>query len=164
MIGGANHREAVCQESRGGDRTFPIRPTKAGCECVAHNMQTLTDQDANATVVAVDGFGAFDLISRSSLLEGLPMEDGDQIFPFARCFYGSLSTYLWEDEMGNTKVRGTGRPPHANAVLIGRAPALEAIQRRLADGEKLLAYLDDVTVICRLERVRTVLTKLHQRG
>ena len=36
---------------------------------------------------------------------------------------------------------------------------LEAIQRRLADGEKLLAYFDDVTVICRPERVRTT-TKL----
>ena len=69
--------------------------TKAGCECVAHIVQALTDQDANATVVTVDGLGAFDLISRSSLLEGLlRMEDGDQILPFARCFYGSPSTYL----------------------------------------------------------------------
>ena len=62
-------------------------------------MQALTDQDANATVVTVDGIGAYDLISRSALLEGVPrMEDGDQIFPFARCFCGSPSTYLWEDE------------------------------------------------------------------
>ena len=29
--------------------------TKAGCECVAHIVQALTDQDANATVVTVDG-------------------------------------------------------------------------------------------------------------
>ena len=27
------------------------------------------------------------------------MEDGDQILPFVRCFYGSPSTHLWEDEM-----------------------------------------------------------------
>ena len=78
--------------------------TKAGCECVAHIVQALTDQDANATVVTVDGIGAYDLISRSALLEGLlRMEDGDQILPFARCFYGSPSTYLWEDELGNTQ-------------------------------------------------------------
>ena len=31
--------------------------TKAGCECVAHIVQVLTDQDANATVVTVDGLG-----------------------------------------------------------------------------------------------------------
>ena len=41
---------------------------------------------------------------------------------------------------------------------LGEHPALEAIQRRLIDGEKLLAYLDDVTVICSPERVRAVLT------
>ena len=28
------------------------------------------------------------------------MEDGDQVLPFVRCFYGSPSTYLWEDELG----------------------------------------------------------------
>ena len=38
------------------------------------------------------------------MLEGLVrMEGGDQILPFVRCFYGSPSTYLWKDEMGETK-------------------------------------------------------------
>ena len=36
-------------------------------------------------------------------------------------------------------------------------PVLEAIQRRLINGEKL-AYLNDITVICSPERVRAVLT------
>ena len=46
---------------------------------------------------------------------------------------------------------------------LGEHPVLEAIQRRLADGEKLLAYLDDVTVICRPERVRTVTTTIDEK-
>ena len=29
------------------------------------------------------------------------MEDGDQVLPFVLCFYGSLLTYLWEDDVGN---------------------------------------------------------------
>ena len=75
--------------------------TKAGCECIAHILQALTDRDANATVVTVDGVGAYDLISKNAMMEGiLKMEDGDQILPFVRCFYGSPSTFLWEDEMG----------------------------------------------------------------
>ena len=57
---------------------------------------------------------------------------------------------------------GNRATPHANAVLIGEHPALEAIQRRLVDGEKLLAYLDDATVICRPERVRTVVTIIDE--
>ena len=31
------------------------------------------------------------------------MENGDYVLPFVRCFYGSPSTYLWEDEMGTTE-------------------------------------------------------------
>ena len=78
--------------------------TKAGCECVAHILQALTDRDPEATIMSIDGIGAFDLISRISMLEGLlRMEDGVQLLPFVRCFYGSPSTYLWEDEMGITQ-------------------------------------------------------------
>ena len=39
--------------------------TKAGCECIAHIVQSLTDVDSNATVVSIDGVGAYDLISRT---------------------------------------------------------------------------------------------------
>ena len=56
--------------------------TKAGCECVAHILQTITDKDERATVVSIDGVGAY-LISRNSMMEG--MEDGDQVLPFVRC-------------------------------------------------------------------------------
>ena len=45
--------------------------TKAGCETVAHILQVLTDLDPNATVVSVDGIGAYDLISRNSMLRGV---------------------------------------------------------------------------------------------
>ena len=33
----------------------------------------------------------------------LKMENGDQILPFVRGFYGRPSTYLWEDEDGDTQ-------------------------------------------------------------
>ena len=50
-------------------------------------------------MISIDGVGAYDLISRNTMSEGfLRMEDGDQILFFVRCFYGSPSTYLWEDE------------------------------------------------------------------
>ena len=31
------------------------------------------------------------------------MESGDQILTFVKMFYGSPSTYLWEDELGNSQ-------------------------------------------------------------
>ena len=42
--------------------------TKAGSECVAHILQTLTDADSEATVVSIDGIGAFDLVSRNAMM------------------------------------------------------------------------------------------------
>ena len=75
--------------------------TKAGCETVAYILQELTDLDPDATVVSVDGIGAYDLISRNSMMAGLRrMVDGEQILPFVRAFYGQPSTFLWEDDTG----------------------------------------------------------------
>ena len=43
---------------------------KTRCESVAHVLQTLTDLDPEA-VMSFDGVGAYDLISRNAMLEGL---------------------------------------------------------------------------------------------
>ena len=86
--------------------------TKVGCECVAHIVQTLTDSDESATVVSVDGIGAFDLISRNAMLEGLMgIDGGDAVLPFVRQFYGHPSAHIWEDDMGNVREIAQGRRP-----------------------------------------------------
>ena len=77
--------------------------TKAGCECVAHILQCVTDGDPEATVISIDGVGV-----RSDLQERdarRSLEDGEwgSDPPFVRCFCGSPSTCLWEDEMGVTQ-------------------------------------------------------------
>ena len=57
--------------------------TKAGCESVAHVLQTLTDLDPEATVMSLDGVGAYDLISRNAMLEGLLRMGGRDVFTAA---------------------------------------------------------------------------------
>ena len=75
--------------------------TRAGTECIAHAIQALTDLDHMTTVVSIDGMGAFDVVSRQSMLEGfLIVEGGNSAMPFVLQFYGSASSYLWEDEEG----------------------------------------------------------------
>ena len=143
--------------------------TKARCECVAHILQAMTDRDSQATVVSIDGVGAYDLISRNAMLEGLVrMEGGDQILPFVRCFYGSPSTYLWEDEMGETQEIPQGEGGEQGDQLmpmlfaLGQHRALEAVQSRLRDGEKLFAFLDDVCLVCSPGRVADVLKIIEE--
>ena len=51
----------------------------------------------------VDGVGAFDLISRSTMLTGLRDAPGcDSALPFVLQFYGRPSKCIWEDEQGRS--------------------------------------------------------------
>ena len=56
--------------------------TKSGGECIVHALQALTDLDERATVLSIDGIGAFDLIP-----------GGDSALPFV---YVMLSLLLRE--------------------------------------------------------------------
>ena len=113
-------------------------------------------------MVSIDVVGAYDLISRNAMMEVLlRMEDGDQVVPFVRCFYGSPSTYLWEDEVGKPQdiPQGEGgeQGDHLMPLFaLGFHRALSAVQARLSDDEKVFAYLDDIYVICAPERVLEV--------
>ena len=75
--------------------------TRAGCECIAHMLQVRTDLDDRATVVSIDGIGAFDFVSRESMLRGLlRVKGGESVLPFVRQFHASPSNHIWHDEHG----------------------------------------------------------------
>ena len=134
--------------------------TRAGCESIAHLLQARTDQDHRATVLSIDGIGAFDLVSRESMLGGLSrVEGGDRVLPFVRQFYGSPSTYIWQDEEGivHDIPQGAGGE-QGDALMpalfsLGQHPAFEAVQSQLFEGETICAFLDDVYAVCCPDRV-----------
>ena len=137
--------------------------TKAGCECVAHVLQGLTELDPLATVTSVDGISAFDLISRKAMLEGLMRVDGgSSALPFVRLFYGSPSEYLWEDATGTVHTIPQGEGGEQGDPLmpllfsVGQHSSLEAVGAQLRRGEHLLAFLDDIHMVTRPERVGAV--------
>ena len=96
-------------------------------------------------------------------MEGLlGMEGGDQILPFVRLFYGSPSTFFWEDTTGGVHhiLQGEGGeqgdPLMPMLFSLGQHAALVAISERLEDGERLLAFLDDLYVVSTPERTVAV--------
>ena len=134
--------------------------TRAGTECVAHVLQSMSDVDPLATVVSIDGVGAFDLVSRSSMLRGLlGVEGGGAVLPFVRQFYGGPSSFLWDDASGATHDIAQGEGGEQGDPLmpalcsLGQHGALEAIAGRLLPSERLFAFLDDLYIVCRPERV-----------
>ena len=98
--------------------------------------------------MSIDGIGAFDLISRVSMLKGLRSIEG-----FVLQFYGNPSSFLWEDDEGTTQEIRQGEggeqgdPVMPMLYALGQHPALCAIQSKLHGGEHLLAFLDDVHAV-----------------
>ena len=111
-------------------------------------------------MLSVDGVGAFDLVSRTSMLRGLQgVEGGSSVLPFVRQFYGCPSSFLWDDACGNTHdiFQGEGGeqgdPLMPALFSLGQHQALEAVARRLLPTEQLFAFLDDLYVVCQPGRV-----------
>ena len=97
----------------------------------AHLLQARTDQDHRATVLSIDGIGAFDLMSRESMVRGLSrVEGGDRVLPFVRKFYGS-PTHIWQ--------QGDALMPAL--FSLGQHPAFEAVQSQFIRGGNDLRFL-----------------------
>ena len=137
--------------------TFPHQyalSTRAGIECVGHLLQAATAGDECATVISIDGIGAFDLISRAAMLEGLArLEGGSSALPFVSLFYGEPSLYLWEDEKGHThEIRQAEGGEQGDPVMpalfeLDQHRALNAFQTQLLPGESLYTFLDEIYLI-----------------
>ena len=140
-----------------------VLKTRARCECVAHIIQSLTELDPSTTVISVDGVGAFDSVSRSAMLSGLlDMEEGERLLPFVRLFYSQPSSYLFDDEVGETHTIHQGEGGEQSDALmpllfsLGQQRALRAIAGKLKDGERLFVFLDDLYVSCQPARVAEI--------
>ena len=134
--------------------------TRAGCECVSHTLRTLAEMDEATTILSVDGVGAFDLISRSAMMQGLvDMPDGVKVLPFVRMFYGTPSKFLWEDELGvvNHIPQGEGGeqgdPLMPLLFSLGQHRALVSVAGELRRCEHLFAFHDDLYVTAQPDRV-----------
>ena len=69
--------------------------TRAGCECVGHVLQGITDLHPELTITSIDGISVFGMISRESMTRWLlEVEGGGAALPFVRMFHGSPSEYL----------------------------------------------------------------------
>ena len=79
--------------------------TRAGTDCVVHLLHAASDASPSATVLSVDGIGAYDNVLRATMLGRLErMPRARAILPFVRLSYAQPSTYSWFDEEGERKV------------------------------------------------------------
>ena len=143
--------------------------TRAGTDCVGHFLRAATDANPTATILSVDGVGAYDHVLRSAMTERLlHMQKARTILPFVRLSYGSPSSYSWEDDVGTqrtvTQAEGgeQGDPLMPLLFSIAIHGALEEVPAHLEDGEQLCAFLDDVYVLCLPNRVAPLFKLLRE--
>ena len=121
--------------------------TRAGSECVAHVIQGLSELNPDSTVMSIDGITAYDQISRAAMLDGLWRRN----HPVSACSTGHHQL------TGRRRRSGTfhssrrrceqGDPLMPLLHSLGQHGALVATQEEFADGETLVAYLDDIWVV-----------------
>ena len=103
---------------------------------IAHALHALTEADPEATILSIDGFNAFDLISRSAMLRGLvSVAGGLEAILFVRMFYGQPLFYIWEDDEGTVHEIHQEGGEQGDALMpllfaLGQHPALASVQER----------------------------------
>ena len=118
----------------------------------------MCELDENATVTSIDEVSAYDTISRRAMLLGL------ETISWRRSRITICATVLFrtvrEDDDGVVQTIRQGEGGEQGDPLVpllfcvGQHSALEAIQRRLRQSERLLACLDDVCLVSQLDRAR----------
>ena len=147
--------------SSGDEDLAPARsgtkaPLPAGVLSPHPQVRALCERDPRATVVSIDGVGAYDHVHRASMLGGLAGDTAlAPLLPFARLFYAERSTYLWYDAAGVARDIAQAEGGEQGDPLM---PALYALgaAATLLPGETVFAYLDDVYAVCQPERVHAV--------
>ena len=84
------------------------------------------------------------------------------LLPFVRGVYSQPSTYHWQDEDGTRRVirqceggeQGDSLMPLLFCLAVH--DVLAEVKEQLQDGEVIFAFLDDVYVLCALERARHI--------
>jgi hypothetical protein len=135
--------------------------TRAGTDCVAHMVRAITEERPTATLLSIDGIGAFDYVSRAAMLGKLRTLPGARaMLPFLRLSYAQPSHYVWLDreQLQHDVVQGEGGeqgdPLMPMLFALGIHDALQQVASQLLDGESLFAFLDDVYVVAEPARIR----------
>ena len=125
--------------------------------------------DEDATVTSIDGISAYDTISRRAMIARLErVPGGSAASRFVRLFYSEPSAYLWEDAEGvvHTIHQGEGGEQGDPLVpllfSVGQHDALSAIHEGMRVHERLFAYLDDIWLVSKPDRVGDLLNSAER--
>ena len=123
----------------------------------------MTDTDHEATVLSIDGIGAYDHVLRSAMVAKLHSVPGlSDLLPFVRATYSRPTKYVWEDGDGVKHIihqaegGEQGDPLMPLLFCLAVHDALANVQMQLREGEYIFAFLDDVYVVTARPHARSI--------
>ena len=139
--------------------------TRAGMDCVGREVRLATDLDPRATVLSIDGVGAYDHVLRSAMVgKMLEVDSHRGRLPFARATYAEPSCYHWQDDHGRVhQIRQHEggeqcRSIDATVILFSSAQCVDGC----AGTAPIFAFLDDVYALSATERTCTIYKLLKE--
>ena len=121
-------------------------------------------------MLSIDGVGAYDHVHRSAMLSKLlEVPSLQPLLPVVRAAYSVPSCYKWQDDEGNRhdieQHEGGEQGDPLMPLLFSLAihNALAAVKEELEAGEMLFAFLDDIYVLSRGDRTRTIYNLLAEK-
>ena len=144
--------------------------TRAGTDCVGHAVRAATEANPQATVLSIDGVGAYDHVHRSAMMAKLleiPALRG--LIPFVRSSYGQPSCYKWTDADGvqhdihQHEGGEQGDPLMPLLFSLAIHNALAEVSEGMLPTELLFAFLDDVYVVSNPDRTRPLYDLLGEK-
>ena len=115
-------------------------------------VQVVADHDPEVAVLSIHRIGAYDHVYRSSILSKLhEVLSLRSMLPFVKRTYARASTYCWSDEDGVSHRIAC----RFSSVWLSTTRLAE-IKEQMFKGEFLFAFLDDVYVMAKPDRIRTI--------
>ena len=141
--------------------------SRVGPEALIHEVQARCALNPQLTVVSLDASAAYDGISRASVLRELrDVPEASLLLPFACLWLGRTWTYVWQQGDRTRRLyQGEGveqgDPLSPAFFSLGLRAALCSLQGDLRPdwGERVLAYLDDVTILASPRRVGALIPR-----
>ena len=117
---------------------------RSGTEAVVRALTLSTELNRNHTIISVDGIGAYDHMSKSSMLSALAeVPEANRCLPFVQLFHTNPSQYVWYDANGSPHVihqaegGEQGDPLLPALYCLGKHAALAQVQHQLQRDERL---------------------------
>ena len=128
---------------------------RSGTDTAIHLLRYLTDVHPDKVLLSIDGVCAFDHVSRARMFEQLMgREQLQSLLPFVRLWYAVPSQFKWKDDVGHIHtIRQGDGGEQGDALMpalfcLALHSALEQVKAALPQGAEVVAYLDDIYIVC----------------